>query len=74
MSYPQELLKLVAARLYIGSPNIGGKIVNQSTVHGFTEITLNGNIYTHFMPTLGVGMIGHFLDGKDLIQISQREY
>ena len=27
-SYPEKLLKTVAARLYIGSPNIGGKVVN----------------------------------------------
>ena len=45
MSYPQELLRFVAARLYIGSPNISGKTVSPSIVHGFTEITLNGNIY-----------------------------
>jgi len=45
MSYPQELLKSVAARLYIGSPNIGGKIVCPSTVNGYTGVTLNGNIY-----------------------------
>ena len=44
-SYPEQLLKSVAARLYIGSPNIGGKIVNPSSVHGYTEISLNGNIY-----------------------------
>ena len=45
MSYPQELLKLVAAKLYIGSSNIGGKILSPSKVNGFTGITLNGNIY-----------------------------
>ena len=45
MSYPEELLKSVAARLYIGSPNIGGKIVCPSAVNGYTEVTLNGNIY-----------------------------
>ena len=45
MSYPEELLKSVAARLYIGSPNLGGKIVSPSTVHGYTEVTLNGNMY-----------------------------
>ena len=44
-SYPEQLLKTVASRLYIGSPNIGGKVVNQSIVHGYTEITLNDNIY-----------------------------
>ena len=27
-SYPEQLLKTVAARLYIGSPNIGGKVMS----------------------------------------------
>ena len=43
-SYPEQLLKTVAARLYIGSPNIGGKVINPSIVHGYTKITLNNNI------------------------------
>ena len=43
-SYPEQLLKTVAARLYISSPNIGGKVMNQSIVHGYTEITVNDNI------------------------------
>ena len=44
-SYPEQLLKIVAARFYIGSPNIGGKIINPSIVYGYTEITLNDSIY-----------------------------
>ena len=44
-SYPEQLLKKVAARLYIGSPNIGGKVTYQSIVHGYTEITVNNNMY-----------------------------
>ena len=44
-SYPGQLLKRVAARLYIGSPNIGGKVTYQSIVHGYTEITVNNNMY-----------------------------
>ncbi len=44
-SYPAELLKQVAARLYIGSPNIGGKVTCESLVYGFTDIYQNGHIY-----------------------------
>ena len=44
-SYPAELLKQVAARLYIGSPNIGGKVTSESLVYGFTDINHNGHIY-----------------------------
>ena len=44
-SYPEQLLRKVAARLYIGSPNIGGKVVFQSIVHGYTEIIVNDNIH-----------------------------
>ena len=44
-SYPQDLLKTVAARLYIGSPNIGGKISNPSIIHGYTEVSIGDNIY-----------------------------
>ena len=44
-SYPEQILEIVAARLYIGSPNIGRKVVNQSIVHSYTEITVNDNIY-----------------------------
>ena len=44
-SYPTELLKQVAARLYIGSPNIGGKVTSESLVYGYTEICHNGNIF-----------------------------
>ena len=44
-SYPSELLKKVAGRLYIGSPNIGGKVMSDSLVHGYTEIIHNDDIY-----------------------------
>ena len=44
-SYPAELLKQVAARLYIGSPNIGGKVTSESLVYGYTEINHNNRIY-----------------------------
>ena len=44
-SYPEQLLKIVAARLHIGSPSIGGKVTNHSIDHGCTEITFNNNIY-----------------------------
>ena len=44
-SYPAELLKQVAARLYIGSPNIGGKVTSESLIYGYTEIYHNGDIY-----------------------------
>ena len=44
-SYPAELLKQVAARLYIGSPNIGGKLTSESLVYGYTEISHNNHIY-----------------------------
>ena len=43
--YPAELLKQVAARLYIGSPNIGGKLTSESLVYGYTEISHNDHIY-----------------------------
>ena len=68
-SYPAELLKQVAARLYIGSPNIGGKVTCESLVYGFTDIYQNGHIYRchPFMETLVAGMIGLILIGMDLI-------
>lgn len=44
-SYPEQLLKTVAVRLYISPPNIGGKVANQSIIHGYIEITVNDNIY-----------------------------
>ena len=44
-SYPEQLLNTITARLYIGSPNIGWKVVNQSIIHGYTEITVNKYIY-----------------------------
>ena len=44
-SYPIDLLKLVAGRLFIGSSNIGGKLVNGSVVPGYTEVKMNNNIY-----------------------------
>ena len=44
-SYPIDLLKLVAARLFIGSNNIGGKLVNGSVVPGYTEIKMKNNTY-----------------------------
>ena len=44
-SFPTNLLKLVAARLFIGSNNIGGKLVNGSVVPGYTEIKVNNNTY-----------------------------
>ena len=45
ISYPEQLLKNVAARLFIGSPNIGGKVVTPSAISGYTEIMVNDNIY-----------------------------
>ena len=44
-SYPNELLKLVASRLFIGSPNLGGKLVENSVIEGFTDVTINGNLF-----------------------------
>ena len=39
------MLNKVAGRLYIGSPNIGGKVMSDSLVHGYTEISYNDHIY-----------------------------
>ena len=41
-NFPNHILRKLAARLYIGSPNIGGKITPESLVHGYTEIIQNG--------------------------------
>ena len=47
-NYPSEILKKFAYRLFICSPNIGGKIDPDSVIHGYTEIKLDGNIiYSH---------------------------
>ena len=44
-SFQIDLLKKVAARLYIGSPNLGGKVDRHSKVCGYTELHINDQIY-----------------------------
>jgi hypothetical protein len=38
LNFPHEVLKTVSSRLYIGSPNIGGKVDHNSVIPGYTEI------------------------------------
>ena len=44
-SFEPELLKKVAARLFLGSPNIGGKVDPSNSIPGFTHIVKDDIIY-----------------------------
>ena len=45
MTFPRELLTKVTCRLFIGSPDIGGKVLSNSIVYGYTEIKHSVIIY-----------------------------
>ena len=45
MIFPRELLKKVACRFFIGSPEIGGKVLPNSIIYGYKEIKHNDIIY-----------------------------
>ena len=45
LNFPNEILKKVATRLYIGSAHIGGKVSPNSVVNGYTEIVQDGHLY-----------------------------
>ena len=45
LNFPNEILKKVAHRLYIGSAHIGGKVSSNSVVMGYTEIMKDGILY-----------------------------
>ena len=43
-NFPNDLLKIVCKRLYIGSSHLGGKVSHDSVVKGYTEIKSNGTL------------------------------
>ena len=45
LNFPNEILKKIAHRLYIGSAHIGGKVTPNSVVRGYTEIIKDGILY-----------------------------
>ena len=65
MNLPRELLKKVSCWLFIGSPEIGGKVLPNSIIYGYTEIKHNGIIYIAHScyKKKVVGMIGLTLSG-----------
>ena len=48
LNFPHDLLKKITNRLFIGPPNIGGKIDTNTSVPGYTEIVIDDIIcYAH---------------------------
>ena len=45
LSYPRQLLIRLASRLFVGTPNIGGKVDPDEVVPGLTQVKRNGIIY-----------------------------
>ena len=45
LNFLREILKQIGHRLYIRSPHISGKISPRSTVNGFTEVLIHGNLF-----------------------------
>ena len=45
LNFPHDLLKKIANRLFIGSPNFGGKIDTNTHIPGYTEIIIEDIIY-----------------------------
>ena len=43
-NFPNDILKKVCKRLYIGSSHLGGKVSHDSVVEGYTEIKINGTL------------------------------
>ena len=44
-SYPHDVLWKVAYRLFVGLPTMGGKVLPDSIIHGYTEIKRDGHIF-----------------------------
>ena len=42
LNFPNEILKKIVHRLYIGSAHIGGKVTHNSVVRGYTDIIKDG--------------------------------
>ena len=45
IDFSREQFKKVACRFFIGSPEIGGKLMPNSIIYGYTKIKNNGIIY-----------------------------
>ena len=43
--YPMKAFKNISYRLFIGTPNIGGKVTPNSIVKGYTEYKKGGCMY-----------------------------
>ena len=68
LNFPNEILKKVATRLYIGSAHIGGKVSPNSVVNGYTEIVQDGHLldHIHVMQRKVAGMTGRTSIGMGL--------
>ena len=44
-NFPNDVLQKLAHRLFVGSPNIGGRLSTESKVKGYTELKKDGVLY-----------------------------
>ena len=65
INYPKEVLKNIAYRLFIGAPNIGGKVTLNSIVKGYTEYkNMDGLIGCIFiLPKVDLSLTGLIFSG-----------
>ncbi len=44
-SYPDELLKAISSRSFIGSPNVGGRVDSETSIPCYTQLVHNNTIF-----------------------------
>ena len=44
-NFPRDVLQKLTHRLFVGSPNIGGRLSTGSKVNGYTELKKDGILY-----------------------------